>query len=50
MGSRNPVALLDDCGHITGKPEVMPPGWRVAPDKRASKNRCIADDKPTSQA
>jgi hypothetical protein len=31
---------------LTGKPEVMPPGWQITHDKRASKNRCIADDKP----
>jgi hypothetical protein len=24
---------------MTGKPEVMPPGWQIAPDKRASSDR-----------
>jgi len=23
------------CWWMTGKPEVMPPGWQIAPDKRA---------------
>ncbi len=27
--------LLAHCGWLTGKPEVMPPGWQIAPDKRA---------------
>jgi len=32
-----------------GKPEVRPPGWQIAPDKRASSERSIAGEKPTSQ-
>jgi hypothetical protein len=31
-----------------GKPEVVPPGWRIAPDKRPSSERSIAGEKPTS--
>ncbi len=33
---------------MTGKPEVMPPGWQIASEKRASSERSIAGEKPTS--
>src|SRR6266851_9946759 len=26
---------IRNCGPITGKPDVMPPGWQITPDKRA---------------
>src|SRR5882757_7524643 len=28
-----------DCGRMRFKREVMPPGWQIAPDKRASTDR-----------
>jgi hypothetical protein len=27
-------ATFDDSDRVTGKREVMPPGWQIAPDKR----------------
>jgi len=38
-----------DWAWITDKPEVMPPGWPIAPDKRASNDGPIAAEKPTFQ-
>ena len=29
------------------KPEVMPPGWQIAPDKHVSSDQPIAGGKPT---
>jgi Alpha-L-fucosidase C-terminal domain len=28
--------LAADCGRMTSKPEVVPPGWQIAPEKRAT--------------
>jgi hypothetical protein len=30
------VPLKMGLSQVTGKPEVMPPGWQIAPDKRAA--------------
>jgi hypothetical protein len=39
--------IAADSSRVTSKPEVMPQGWWIAPDKRASSNRCIAGEMPT---
>jgi hypothetical protein len=31
-------------GRMTGKPEVMPPGWQIGPDKRACRLEGFCDD------
>jgi hypothetical protein len=33
---------FDDCVRVTDKPEVMPPGWQIAPDKRPSRQCLIS--------
>jgi hypothetical protein len=34
-GQAGRIEAIEVTGRMTGKPQVMPPGWQIAPDNRA---------------
>src|SRR6267378_4634367 len=38
---------IRNCGPITGKPDVMPPGWQITPDKNALLGTLFPGSRPT---